>query len=117
MEINEYQKNAERTLKRLGNTQGDIEHMMYGMASELGELMSMLKGYYVYGKEFDIVNYKEELGDIGWFLAGACTVMGIDMEEVLEKNIAKLRARYPENFDENLAINRNLEKEREILEK
>jgi NTP pyrophosphatase (non-canonical NTP hydrolase) len=116
MEIKEYQKNAERTLKHMENQRADLEHMLYGLGSEVGELMSMLKAYYVYDKEFDIANYKEELGDICWFLAGACTIMGISMEEVLEKNINKLKARYPEKFDESLAIHRNLEKEREILE-
>ena len=116
MEISEYQEKARRTLKLLGDTQLDLEHMMYGLASEMGELMSMLKGHYVYGKEFDTTNFIEELGDIAWFLVGACTIMGIDAEEVFRKNIAKLRARYPEKFDSEHAINRNLDIERKILE-
>ena len=34
----------------------------------------------------------------------------------MEKNILKLKARYPHKFENNLALNRNLEVERSILE-
>lgn len=116
MEINEYQEQAKRTLKILGNEQADLQHMMYGISSEIGELMSMLKAHYVYGRPFDIVNLKEELGDAAWFLVGACTIMGLDANEVFEKNIEKLKSRYPEKFTEENANNRDLEKERKTLE-
>ena len=117
MEINEYQKKASRTLKRMDNEQSDLEHMFYGEISEVGEAVSMLKAHYVYGKDFDMTNMIEELGDIAWFWAGACTILGLDASDVLEKNIDKLRARYPEKFTEYHALNRDLDKEREILEK
>jgi hypothetical protein len=38
------------------------------------------------------------------------------MEELLQTNIDKLKARYPEKFTENDALNRDLNKERNILE-
>ena len=41
MEINEYQKKASRTLKRMDNEQTDLEHMFYGEISEVGEAVSM----------------------------------------------------------------------------
>jgi NTP pyrophosphatase (non-canonical NTP hydrolase) len=116
MEINEYQKKASRTLKRMNDEQQDLEHMFYGEISEVGEAVSMLKAHYVYGKEFDMTNMIEELGDIAWFWAGACTILGIDANDVLEKNIDKLRARYPEKFTEYHALNRDLLHERKILE-
>ena len=116
MEINEYQERAKRTLLLLNTQQENLEHMMYGLASEVGELMSMLKGHYVYKKPFDIINFIEELGDVAWYLVGACTIMGISSEEVFDKNIDKLRARYPEKFTEYDALNRDLNKERKVLE-
>ena len=39
------------------------------------------------------------------------------MEAIITKNIEKLEARYPEKFTEYHANNRDLEKERGILEK
>jgi NTP pyrophosphatase (non-canonical NTP hydrolase) len=116
LEINEYQKKAARTLKILGNEQQDLQHMFYGQISEIGEAVSMLKSHYVYGKDFDMTNMIEELGDTAWFLVGACTILGINASDVLEKNIAKLQARYPEKFSEEKANNRDLLHEREILE-
>jgi hypothetical protein len=38
------------------------------------------------------------------------------MKEVMDINIKKLEARYPEKFTEDKAINRDLEAERKILE-
>jgi hypothetical protein len=40
----------------------------------------------------------------------------INLEECFEKNIAKLKARYGEKFSSEMAINRDLETERNILE-
>lgn len=41
----------------------------------------------------------------------------IDTNKALENNIAKLKARYPEKFTQEAALNRNLDAEREQLEK
>jgi len=38
------------------------------------------------------------------------------LEEVMELNIAKLRKRYPEQFRDDLAENRDLRAERDVLE-
>ena len=39
-----------------------------------------------------------------------------DLIDVATKNIAKLRARYPERFSEYDALNRDLDAERKVLE-
>ena len=49
-------------------------------------------------------------------LKGRESKYGISSEEYMEKNILKLKARYPHKFENNLALNRNLEVERSILE-
>ena len=41
----------------------------------------------------------------------------IDTNKALENNIAKLKARYPHQFESELALNRNLENERKELSK
>jgi NTP pyrophosphatase (non-canonical NTP hydrolase) len=43
-------------------------------------------------------------------------VTGLDYQEILDKNLAKLRKRYGDSFDADRAINRNLEAEREVLD-
>jgi hypothetical protein len=51
-----------------------------------------------------------------WYVGLACDALQVPLEEVMIKNIEKLRARYGENFSESRATNRNLVHEREILE-
>lgn len=36
---------------------------------------------------------EKELGDVLWFLAEVCTVLGTDFESIAEKNLAKLASR------------------------
>jgi hypothetical protein len=43
-------------------------------------------------------------------------MLNIDLEEMLQRNIDKLKARYPEKFTQENALNRNLDVERQILE-
>lgn len=45
-----------------------------------------------------------------------CRVYGIDFGDMLETNINKLKARYPEKFTQKNALNRDLNAEREVLE-
>lgn len=94
-----------------------IEHAVYGIATEAGELMDALKQSKIYGKGLDKTNLVEEVGDVMWYLALLCDELEITFEEVWDKNIRKLKARYPEKFSKKNAAKRNLEKERQELEK
>jgi len=37
----------------------------------------------------------KELGDIAWYFMNMCRAIGVDMEEVIEYNVKKLKKRYP----------------------
>ena len=91
-------------------------HAGIGMATESGEFLDMLKKHLYYGKPLDKVNLAEEVGDLMWYCAVAMHVLDIDFNDVLETNIKKLAARYPEKFTEFHAENRDLDSERQILE-
>jgi NTP pyrophosphatase (non-canonical NTP hydrolase) len=93
-----------------------ILHAAIGLTTESGEALDAIKKHVYYGKPLDKVNLIEEAGDIMWYLGILCNVLGVTFEEVQQKNIDKLRARYGEKFSEEAAIQRNLEKERTILE-
>jgi len=117
MLINEYVKNSQRTLAKLDNKQLDNLHVTLGMLTEVGELADQFKKNMAYNKEIDWVNVQEEIGDLMFYVAGFCTINNFDLEKILSKNIEKLKTRYPEKFTEENAINRDLNKEREVLEK
>ena len=116
MNIKEYCKQVEVTRAPLELTLDDNTHMLFGMLTELGEITDVFKKYLAYEKDIDWVNVKEEIGDLMWYIAGFCNVNDLDLEEILQTNIDKLRARYPEKFNADKALNRDLNKERGILE-
>lgn len=99
---------------RLENSVG-ILHGIIGLQTEIGELSDAVKRYIFYGKDLDVTNLGEEIGDICYYIALVCKHLNINWEEILMKNIMKLKIRYPEGFSQENAINRNLEKEREVL--
>lgn len=93
-----------------------VLHALMGMTTEVGEAMDALKKYLIYGKPLDAVNLEEETGDLFWYCAILANALDFTFESSMEKNIAKLKARYPNKFTEFDALNRDLNKERKILE-
>jgi NTP pyrophosphatase (non-canonical NTP hydrolase) len=92
-------------------------HAAMGIGTEAGEFMDVIKKHILYGKEIDTINLKEEIGDLFWYIALACDELNVSFDYIFEQNIAKLRQRYSGRFTENAALNRDLEKERSVLEK
>jgi NTP pyrophosphatase (non-canonical NTP hydrolase) len=106
---------TEELFQRLDECERPI-HAVFGLASEVGEFADAYKKYIFYGRPVDETNAIEEIGDILWYLAIAADSLGVTIEECQRRNIAKLRARYPERFTEADAVDRDLEAERRILE-
>jgi NTP pyrophosphatase (non-canonical NTP hydrolase) len=115
MNFDEYSRLAVKTAAQLGYEK-ELVHYTLGLVDEVGELASAVKKNIAYGKPLDIVNIKEELGDLMWFASNLMTLLEIDFDEVLEKNIKKLSVRYPNGFNKQDALVRNLQSEREVLE-
>lgn len=90
----------------------DEIHGILGVATEAVELVELLVSSLAENKPLDRVNLHEELGDIFWYIA----LLNIDYNSVLTKNLLKLHVRYPEKFTEDSAINRDLDKELEVLQ-
>lgn len=120
MTPNEHIKAALRTKTGLkmsvneGNE--DLLHAAMGISTEAGELLDAVKKHLFYGKPLDVVNIQEELGDLYWYMSVLCEWLGCTHEELMERNIDKLKVRYPEKFTSDKAINRDLESERKVLE-
>lgn len=111
----EYQKEVGRTRPLLGTFEDEL-HMALGMSTEAGEFLDVFKKKLAYKKDIDYINLKEELGDQMWYIANFCNLQGWNMEDVMDINLNKLKARFPEKFTEEKALNRDLVKERQILE-
>jgi len=117
MKLNEYVKWTGNTCAKLESKFMDDIHMIFGMSTEIGELQDVYKKHIAYKKNIDWINVEEEIGDIMFYLASFCRINNFDLEEILETNVKKLESRYPDKFTEYHALNRDLSKEREILEK
>lgn len=117
----EYQELSEKTFayfkdRTLENKTIDLLHCAMGASTETGELLDAFKKHIFYQKPLDVVNIGEEIADVQWYLFNLCRLLNLDMEELLENNIKKLKQRYGDKFSEEKALVRNLDKEREILE-
>lgn len=119
----EYIKAAKRTESaaaplnmKFSDVDNRLLHAAMGLCTESGEMLDGLKKCFFYGKPSDRVNMVEELGDLLWYIAIACDALGVTFEEVMERNKAKLKKRFPNKFTEEHALFRNLDEERKELE-
>ena len=86
----------------------NFSYMALNLIGEVGEFMGKVakhirKGeafiddgvlYFKRGVPVEVVEaLQDEGGDIFWQLAGMCQVMGYSLEEIAQRNLAKLRSR------------------------
>lgn len=102
---NEYQKLAARTISFEMGYNAVETHALHGMVGEIGELHSLYQKYYQ-GHGFVDLHAKKELGDLLWFIAEYCTAKGWHLEDVMQMNIDKLIARYPDGFSADKSLHR-----------
>jgi NTP pyrophosphatase (non-canonical NTP hydrolase) len=77
MNLQQYSELALRTCQLKGR-QFELEHAAYGMMTEAGELVDCFKKESIYGRDIDIVNVKEEVGDGMWYANLALATLGLD---------------------------------------
>lgn len=103
MKANIYQELANRTLIDEPDFQITPEQVMIawnatGLAGEAGEVADLIKKGIFHQQGLDKDKVKKELGDVLWYVAALCTEFGFTMEEVMQHNIDKLKARFPEGY-------------------
>lgn len=122
MNANEYQQLAMRTndgnaTYRLSNVVdnslddpcidvGGILNGCLGLSGEAGEFNDMVKKWIFHEKSLDVDHAQKEVGDILWYIAMICHSFGWDMSKIMQMNIDKLKARYPDGFDVELSAHR-----------
>ena len=81
-----------------------------GLTAESGEFTEVVKKIVFQGKPYNednVFHMKRELGDICWYLSQAFMALDTNFDEILDMNIEKLSARYPEGtFDAYYSENR-----------
>lgn len=104
---NEYQREALRTASGMNyEHHGMLINGALGLCGEAGEVADIVKKAVFQGHEVDVEHIAEELGDCAWYLAITASAIGMGLDDIFERNKAKLRERYPDGFDSEKSIHR-----------
>lgn len=95
---NEYQKLALRTAGTDDKTDLLVNGVM-GLSGESGECIDLVKKHIFQKHPLDRERLAKELGDVAWYLAVTAYAIGYELDTVMQMNIDKLKARYPDGFD------------------
>jgi len=102
---NEYQKLAARTMSNTMTAREQVLHGVFGLCSEAGEVSGLFQKQYQ-GHDIEAGHLKKELGDCLWMIAEICTACEFNLDDIMQLNIDKLKARYPEGFDAERSLHR-----------
>lgn len=106
MTINEYQALAMRTLNPQLSKKDVLINGVMGLCGEAGEAIDIVKKHLAQGHDLNRESLIKELGDVAWYLAETAYALDIPLEEVMQRNIDKLKARYPQGFETVRSIER-----------
>lgn len=86
MNLSEYQKAvAEMPL---------YDDLCYGLITEVGEVVDIIKKGGRKGRSIDVVWLGEEIGDVMWYLTRLAEKHGLSMQDLIAGNIEKLNKRH-----------------------
>jgi len=107
MTLNEYQDSCKATAKKDFATRNE-EIMTWGLGvtGEAGDIASCIKKTFVHNKDVK-EGIKENIGDMMWYTAMICNFFGWSLQDILNENLNKLKARFPDGFNYN-SVNREM---------
>jgi NTP pyrophosphatase (non-canonical NTP hydrolase) len=96
MTFDEYQQKALRTA-RPHDANDELMHLVLGLVGEAGEIAEKFKKW-VRDQNSDEAQLNrddlaKELGDVLWYIAVLAEYLGLNLEDIADKNIAKLADR------------------------
>ena len=111
----DYQSFTE-SLDNLDGEGANIQRLLtaaVGLSAEGGEFMEIVKKLVFQGKPWNDDNREHliiELGDAMWYVMQACSALDVSLEDVVAKNVDKLKKRYPGGeFDVYKSENRSVD--------
>lgn len=99
-------KPGEEIVAEMTPFKAHLLHMTMGAMTEVGEIGTTIKAHVFYGKELDLENLIEELGDLEFYIEGLRGKLEIWRSQVLDHNVKKLSKRYAKGYSNEAAINR-----------
>lgn len=96
MNFNEYQKLARQTAIYVGAGKNFV-YPSLGLCGETGEVAEKIKK--IIRDENSVISeasrrdLEKELGDVLWYVANLAFELGLDLEDIAQKNVSKLKSR------------------------
>lgn len=106
MNLNDYQKEASKTIPEDMDKETMGINACFGLAGETGEVVDLVKKHMFQGHKLNKNELILELGDILWYIAEFATALDVDLDDIAEANIKKLRVRYGEKFEVKKSVGR-----------
>ena len=104
--LDDYQQLAARTLGRDRTHEQQLANAALGLTGEAGETAEIIKKHLFHATPLDQEALAKELGDCLWYIGAFATVLGLSLDDIAQRNVDKLRKRYPEGFDSERSRNR-----------
>lgn len=105
MTPDEYMKATRRTWRPVAKREQMLNAAL-GLAGEGGEVADLVKKHNFQGHSLTASQVENELGDVLFYVARMADLWDLDLAGIMQANIDKLQARYPNGFDESRSRNR-----------
>ncbi|NLC31712.1 MAG: nucleoside triphosphate pyrophosphohydrolase family protein [Clostridiales bacterium] len=107
MDFSSYQELAMRSasVSKAGDI-NTLQNAALGLAGEAGEFADIIKKVSFQGHALDQTHLAQEIGDILWYCALAATGLGLNLDDIAQHNIDKLKRRYPNGFEKERSVHR-----------
>jgi NTP pyrophosphatase (non-canonical NTP hydrolase) len=104
--LNDYQRFAGVTANKKLDGKLNLAVLGLGIAGEAGEVADIIKKHVGHDHDLDLDKTIKEIGDVLWYAAVLSNALGVSLQTVAQRNIDKLRERYPEGFSVAASKNR-----------
>lgn len=93
-----------------------LEDYIFLIKKPLGEILDLDKKAFAYDKSTSLDDRFTNFATILICLESICSLLNLDSDDIRQKNIDKLKLRYPDKFSKEAAVNRDTDAERKVLE-
>ena len=96
MELNDYQKRALKTAIYKDISQSIPIYPVLGLCGEVGEIAEKIKKI-IRDEDSVLTDEKKELGDVLWYLSVLASELRLELDDVAQSNLEKLKDRKDRN--------------------
>ncbi|MBO6281526.1 MAG: nucleoside triphosphate pyrophosphohydrolase family protein [Alphaproteobacteria bacterium] len=96
-----FQTHLKDLSNKLHGNYGRLDHAVTGLTGEAGEVADVWKKIKFMGLEYNEESRQKmikELGDVCWYLFSIATALNVPVEQIINTNIEKLKARHPHGY-------------------